>query len=431
MKRKSIKNIIKQFRHSVFRKSLQIAALTFMVISILCIVDKENIRADSKEQSVSNDTIISKIYSTKKGTKIVWTAPKKYAGYAIYRKIDNGKYEKIDYSKSKKYTDSDIETGRTYKYKVRPYVIKKGKYKYAKKSGASMSYVALPFGVESVNVVNFSDHKFVSWKTNPYASGYTIYRKEKNGEWQFLTRTTTDTDYIEDYDVDMKMSHTYKVSAFEIVDGETYESVYTVSVNSKDVKGIDVSYHNGKINWKKVKNSGISFAMIRMGYGTSKGGIIDSKLDYNYKNAKKNGIKVGLYLYSYADNIKEAKNEAKFAVKMLKTYSDLDYPIAFDFENTYRNKKKYKKANTKIITTFCDYVEKQGYDTSVYSYLGFLKNSVYYNKISKYGVWLARWTENPKQFDNSGIQNVQMWQYSDKGKVKGINTRVDMNLIIK
>lgn len=181
---------------------------------------------------------------------------------------------------------------------------------------------------------------------------------------------------------------------------------------------------------EKSKKAGISFAMIRMGYGTTKGGIIDSQLDYNYKNAKKNGIKVGLYLYSYADNVKEAKNEAKFTLKMLKKYGDLDYPMAFDFENTYRNKKKYKKSNTKIIKTYCDYVENQGYDTSVYSYVDFFKTSVKYKEVSKYGIWLARWTHKTKKFDDYGIPNVQMWQYSDNGRVKGISGAVDTNLNI-
>ena len=380
-------------------------------------------------QSVDSPAF-TRVYSTKSGNKLLWNYSKKSNGYIVYRSIDGGKFTEIDVTKSKKYTDSDIETGKNYRYKVKPFNVKKNKYSYGKKSDISKEISALPLGVEGVSVVSFSNRKYISWNANPMASGYKVYRSVNGGEWTEFSDVDSNREYVEDFDIVKGNNYKYKVYVYEIINGKKYVSVYTLSSNSPEKKGIDVSYYNGVINWKKVKKAGISFAMIRMGYGTAKGGIIDSQLDYNYKNAKKNGIKVGLYLYSYADNVKEAKNEAKFTLKMLKKYGDLDYPMAFDFENTYRNKKKYKKSNTKIIKTYCDYLENQGYDTSVYSYVDFFKTSVKYKEVSKYGIWLARWTHKTKKFDDYRIPNVQMWQYSDNGRVKGISGAVDTNLNI-
>lgn len=376
------------------------------------------------------DISFDQISSTKTGTKVKWITSKKYDGYIIYRSINDSKFKKIEVVYDNKYIDVDIETGQKYIYKIKPFKNKSNGKKYSEVSYVSESYIARPFGIDNVSVVSFVDHKFVSWDKNPLASGYKIYRKEGNNKWEKITTIMTNKDVYEDYDIDVSKKYQYKVAAIEIVDGVEYSSVYTKSANSGNLKGIDVSYHNGKIDWKKVRKAGISFAMIRIGYGTTKGGIIDTQLDYNYRNAKKNGVKVGLYFYSYADNVKEARNEAKFTYKMLQTYGELDYPIAFDFENTYRNKKKYKKSNTRIITTYCDYLENKGYDTSVYSYMDFLKKSVDYKKVSKYGIWLARWTFSTKNFYDGNIPNVQMWQYSDRGKVSGINSAVDLNLNI-
>lgn len=404
---------------------LRIAVLLLIFLGGSVAVCQQKVQAQTTE-----NITFTKISNTKTGTKIKWSAKKKYAGYIVYRSINNGKFAKVDTTISKQYVDTNIETGEQYRYKIKPYSYKNNKKNYDNISVASDVYTAKPYGVDNVSVVSFTDHKFITWDLNKFASGYDIYRKKGNGNWENIKTLTTNKDVYEDYDIVESAKYQYKVAAIETVDNVDYVSVYTKSANVGDLKGIDVSYHNGKIDWKKVRKAGISFAMIRIGYGTTKGGIVDSQLDYNYKNAKKNGVKVGLYFYSYADNVKEAKNEAKFTYKMLKKYGDLDYPVAFDFENPYRNKKKYKKSNTKIITTYCDYLEKKGYDTSVYSYMDFFKKAVDYKKVSKYGIWLARWTFNTKKFYDGNIPNVQMWQYSDKGKVSGISSRVDLDLNI-
>ena len=408
----------------------RIRSLSVLIgILIILTISSNFFKVYAKETPASVSEIIY-IKNTTEGMKIKWQDVDKAAGYIVYRSISDNKYKKIEDVKTKKYVDTDLETGERYQYKVKPYHYVGKKKVYGKKSRASAVCVALPEMPFGVNMIDMTGYMTLSWKINPLASGYDIYRSTDNIVWEPLDSVNGDIGIYSDYSIESGKEYFYKVSTYEIVDGKKYSSDFVPAVKVTEQKGIDVSYHNGKIRWKKVKQNGIHFAMIRLGYGTSKAGVIDSKFDYNMKEARKYGIKTGVYFYSYADNVKEARNEARFVLKVLKRYGKTDYPVVFDFENTYRNKKKYKKSNTKIIQTFCDEVEKEGHDVMVYSYEDFLKKSVNYKKISSYGIWLAKWTHNSEIYDDCGIPNVQLWQYSDRGQINGIDGNVDVNLNI-
>ncbi len=180
------------------------------------------------------------------------------------------------------------------------------------------------------------------------------------------------------------------------------------------LKGIDVSKHNGSINWQKVKDEGIDFAIIRAGYGrvaTQK----DPKFEENYLNAKKVGLHVGVYWYSYATNEAEALEEAKLFAEIIK-YKQFDMPVFIDIEDECSKSKA-----AAIIKTFCDYMEKQGYYAGVYSSKSFLAN--YAPGITaKYCGWVAQWASvctfaGPYAF----------WQYSAKGRIDGIAGTVDLD----
>ena len=411
------------------KKKIKMTAFVLLLAG-MCFMGLKTGKSDV--YAASNKVSITKIYNSKVGNKVLWKSKTKYSGYAVYRSVNGGKYRKVDYVKSKKYTDTNIETGKTYKYRVKPYKLNKKKKKvYSSYSNKSKSLKALPYAVQTASAISMDDYNLLTWKISDTASGYNIYRKNSNNKWELLTSNNAyDYGLYDDYDIVKGKKYTYRIKAYEIVNGVTYESLPLTLTKKAQIKGIDVSHHNGVIDWSKVKQSGVTFAMIRLGYGTTKGGTIDRQLDYNYNQAKKNGIKIGFYLYSYADNVAEAKKEAIFTEKLLKKYNDFDYPVAFDFENTYRNKAKYKSSNTKIITSYCDYLEERGYDTCIYSYLSFFKNSVDYNKVSKYGLWLARWTFNPSKYEDYGLPNVEMWQYSDNGRVNGIGGAVDLNINI-
>lgn len=189
------------------------------------------------------------------------------------------------------------------------------------------------------------------------------------------------------------------------------------------VKGIDVSKWQGTIDWQKVKDSGIKFAMIRGGYGQHKDQK-DVYFERNYKNAKKAGVPVGVYHYSYADSIADAKKEADFVISYLKG-KVLEYPIAFDIEDKTQGRLT-NETRTEICKAFCDALEKAGYYVVIYTSKDWLVNKLNMSKLSKYDVWVAQWNAECTYQGSYG-----MWQYSDKGKVNGINGNVDLDYALK
>ena len=190
--------------------------------------------------------------------------------------------------------------------------------------------------------------------------------------------------------------------------------------------GIDVSKYQGNIDWKAVKNDGVEFAMIRVGYrGYETGEIaLDPYFYQNVKGATNNGVKVGIYFYSVAKTELEAMEEAKWTVNIIRNYK-ITYPVAFDLEDfdRYRLTGVSNAQLNKNAVAFLEYIKKSGYQPMHYgskSKFGAVWNM---NTLNKYKIWLAHYTTST---DYAGIYN--MWQYSSKGSVKGINGYVDMNI---
>lgn len=203
----------------------------------------------------------------------------------------------------------------------------------------------------------------------------------------------------------------------------------------KDVaKGIDVSYHNGDIDWKVVSKQ-VDFAFIRVGYrGYDSGGLVrDEKFDEYIKGANKNGLPVGVYFFSQAISEEEAVEEAKFVLKAVKDY-DVSLPIMMDFEygvdkhgnetGRLMNSNMSTGKATKIINAFCEQIEKGGYSAGIYSSKHFFKWVIDTpNIVDTAYIWLA---EYHKEVSYDGEYNV--WQYTNKGKCKGVSSKyVDYN----
>lgn len=188
-------------------------------------------------------------------------------------------------------------------------------------------------------------------------------------------------------------------------------------------KGIDVSKHNGTIDWAKVKAAGVQFAMLRAGYGRYDNQK-DEQFEANYKGATAAGIPVGAYHYSYATTAEQAKQEAEVFLGWIKG-KNLTYPVAFDIEDK-------KQANlgvsviSDIIRAFCETVEAAGYYVVVYANKDWLTNRIDADCKSRYDIWLAQWTSKPTYTGSYG-----MWQYTSDGAVDGIAGRVDMNIAYK
>lgn len=184
---------------------------------------------------------------------------------------------------------------------------------------------------------------------------------------------------------------------------------------------IDVSKWQQNIDWEKVRASGIEYAMLRIGTqkGVDKDSIIDAYFEQNIKNARKNGIKVGVYYYSYANDTSDALKQAKWVSDTLKDY-ELDLPVAFDWEcwslfNSFNI--SFHDLN-EIADTFLREIEKSGYQSLLYGSKNYIENIWNLD----YDIWLAHYTEKTS-YEGPRI----MWQFTSSGKVPGINGNADVN----
>lgn len=191
------------------------------------------------------------------------------------------------------------------------------------------------------------------------------------------------------------------------------------------VKVIDVSVHNGNIDFKKVKASGIDGVIIRAGYGQNN---IDKKFKINITRALEAGLAVGVYWFSYAYTVEMAKREAEYCLRAVNGY-ELKMPIFFDWEYdsmSYASRNGVS-ADKKLITdmnlAFCQVVKNTGRRAGYYGSLDYFKNYIDTSKLGDYFKWLARYS-NKEQTD------CDIWQYTSKGSVAGIEGNVDINKVI-
>lgn len=188
----------------------------------------------------------------------------------------------------------------------------------------------------------------------------------------------------------------------------------------KQVNCIDVSEHQGDINWAKVKACDIAYAFLRAGYGRS-ASQIDKCFERNYKNAKKAGVKVGVYWYSYADSVEDAKREAEACLEVLKGKT-LNLPVFFDLEESFQTAFS-KSTLTTMAKMFCETIRAGGFTPGVYANLTWFENHLDYRTLKKlYPIWLA-------QYHIEAQLDCDVWQYSSKGSIPGVSGYVDMNII--
>ncbi len=194
--------------------------------------------------------------------------------------------------------------------------------------------------------------------------------------------------------------------------------------------GIDVSSHQGEIDWKKVAADGIDFAILRGGYrGYGQEGLIreDSLFRLNANEADKAGIKLGVYFYSQAITPEEAEEEADFLIEIIKEYN-ITYPVVYDWENETGIGMRTDNLSGEIITecavTFCERIKAAGYTPAIYFNLTDAYRRYNLDKIKNYVFWYAQHEGDSPAF----YYNYSIWQYSDSGKAAGVNGNVDLNI---
>ena len=196
-------------------------------------------------------------------------------------------------------------------------------------------------------------------------------------------------------------------------------------------KGIDVSKHQGEIDWAKVAADGVKFAFIRVGNrGYGSGAIVeDAQFEANIKGAISNGIQVGVYFFSQAINEQEAMEEAKFVLDKIAPYK-VQCPIVIDVEKVADSEARMNKISSEQRTAntlvFLQTVEDAGYEAMLYHNMEMGLLMLDLAQFEEYNKWFAYYNKEiyyPYAFD--------VWQYSDKGRVHGINGDVDLNISFK
>lgn len=234
----------------------------------------------------------------------------------------------------------------------------------------------------------------------------------------------------------------------EAVNESTIEDTSGIDIDVREVEkkqdetddityGIDVAKWQGIIDWVKVKEAGIDFAMIRIGYRTQVSGEIteDPYAKYNLQQAGKHDIRIGVYFFSTAVNAKEAKEEAKWVTDFIAPYK-ITYPVVYNCEGFTDSKNRQytltKEERTSLAIVFLDHVKDKGYTPMFYASKNELEGSRDWDTdllTSKYKIWVAQYPDTLALNSKSSYSGTHdMWQYTNNGRVPGIKGSVDLNI---
>lgn len=224
----------------------------------------------------------------------------------------------------------------------------------------------------------------------------------------------------------------------QVGQAELEEAKKNTNENGQLTTGIDVSKYQGTIDWQKVSEAGIDFAMIRVGYRTSESGVLKEDLTakYNLQQAQANGIKLGAYFFSSAVTAEEAIEEARWTADFIAKYN-ITYPVAYNCEGfrdqRNRNYSLNKEARTSLAVAFLEEIRKQGYEPMFYAAKSEMENSVDWDMSQlndAYKIWVSQYPASPYPYTESASYTGthHMWQYTNQGNISGISKPVDVNI---
>ena len=215
-----------------------------------------------------------------------------------------------------------------------------------------------------------------------------------------------------------------------VVDEDSTIRRYEVDGEDISLVGVDVSSYQGWINWNKVKNAGVDYAIIRLGYrGYGTGALkLDTSFHNNMTNAIAAGMPVGAYFYSQAISVDEAIEEAEMVIKNLAGYK-VDYPVVFDMEEVNDDDENVRTSHltteerTDITIAFCEKIKEAGYTPMVYGNIKWMAMNLDLTRLEDYDKWFAQYFKQP-----FFPYEFAMWQYTPYGKIPGISGGVDLNM---
>lgn len=204
---------------------------------------------------------------------------------------------------------------------------------------------------------------------------------------------------------------------------------YLKCLKSRCRTGVDVSSHQKQIDWAQVKASGVEFAMVRLGYRGYGSGklVLDNYADANIRGAAEAGLDVGVYFFSQALTVEEAREEAAFVLEALKKY-ELTMPVVYDWETVEDEDARTKDMNADTLTAcslaFLEAIEEAGYDTMLYFNRHQAQYLLHLEQFRDYDFWLAMYTPRMDY-----PYAMKMWQYTNRGQVPGIEGHADINIL--
>ena len=222
--------------------------------------------------------------------------------------------------------------------------------------------------------------------------------------------------------------HTIRVVNISGYRKEIQSREVTFRISNTIKAGIDVSQYQGNIDWNAVRNSGVNFAILRIGYylESQRRAVIDPYFEQNYNACKSLGIAVGGYFYSYAFNSAEASREAQACLSIISGKS-FEMPIFLDVEdnilkNAVADGRTNKNELTNASIAFCDIMNSSGYQSGVYASKNFFIEYLNVSALERHNIWLVHYTETT---DYTG--KFDIWQYTSSGSIPGINGNVDLD----
>ena len=283
---------------------------------------------------------------------------------------------------------------------------------------AKKLYVSYP------SIIKGSDGNFRKAKyADYYNDDLEFYRKKetKTGQYRYTGWQVIDgSTYFFD-------KNGNKVTGEQVIQGAKYTFNDNGVLNTGSGQlGIDVSKWNGKIDWNAVKNSGVSYVIIRCGYrGSTTGALIeDPMFRANIQGAQNAGLKVGIYFFTQAVNEVEAVEEASMVLGLIKGYN-ISYPVFLDVESSGGRADGISPATrTAVCKAFCQTIQNSGYKAGIYANKTWFNSYMDTPSLTGYKLWLAQYAAAPTYTRTK----YDLWQYSSKGKVSGIGGNVDMNI---
>ncbi|MDD5924592.1 MAG: GH25 family lysozyme [Clostridia bacterium] len=261
--------------------------------------------------------------------------------------------------------------------------------------------------------------------------GFVLFDKDKNKIKGYSEKNSTYDSFVSlCYDtqktLDMLLSPdtTYMYSFYVVIDGIKITTKKTSFKTERSYTpifayGIDVSSWQGSVDWEKVASGGVDFAILRAGFTDG----VDNRFEEYYAKARKAGLDLGCYFYTYAVSAEEAKKDANNLIKLIKD-KKFEYPVYIDIEDANQQKLD-NEVRTEICTTFMKTLTDAGFLAGTYSSLYWYNHMLDKDRIDENGeIWMAHWTESNKTTDTY----YGLWQYTSKGKIPGISGNVDLDV---